>query len=256
MTTDYQKPEKAPTVWVCLPTYNEAENLARMIEQVTTVFTASGIDGRVLIIDDGSPDGTGAIADSLSQRDARVHVLHRNARQGLGPAYRAGFREALAQGADLVIEMDCDFSHDPAVIPRLVDAAGDADLVLGARYIPGGGTENWGLVRRAISRLGCIYARITLGIAPHDLTGGFKCFRREVLEAIPLDRVQGVGYVFQVEMTYRAILLGYRVVEIPITFRDRTAGTSKMSRGIVLEAATYIPRLRWKLRGTRQHPVA
>lgn len=219
-----------------------------MVESILGVFTTAGLNGHVLVIDDNSPDGTGAIADGLARADERVEVLHRPGRQGLGPAYRAGFRRALAAEADLIIEMDCDFSHDPAVIPRLVAACDHADVALGSRYIPGGATENWGLVRRAISRGGCMYARVTLGIRPHDLTGGFKCFRREVLEAIPLDEVRGAGYVFQVEMTYRAILLGYRVTEIPITFRDRTVGTSKMSRAIVLEAALHIPRLRWALR--------
>jgi dolichol-phosphate mannosyltransferase len=239
-------------VWVCLPTFNEAANLEPMVERVLDVFDTAGLRGSVLVIDDSSPDGTGEIADSLAERHERVHVLHRAQRQGIGPAYRAGFRRALAEGADLIIEMDCDFSHDPADIPRLVAAAESADLVLGSRYIPGGGTENWGLTRRAISKGGCIYARTVLGIAPRDLTGGFKCFRRRVLEAIPLDEVQGAGYVFQVEMTYRAILLGFRMVEIPITFRDRTVGTSKMSRGIVVEAAMHIPRLRRRLGGRRR----
>ncbi len=239
-------------MWVCLPTFNEAANLEPMVERVLDVFDTAGLRGSVLVIDDSSPDGTGEIADSLAERHERVHVLHRAQRQGIGPAYRAGFRRALAEGADLIIEMDCDFSHDPADIPRLVAAAESADLVLGSRYIPGGGTENWGLTRRAISKGGCIYARTVLGIAPRDLTGGFKCFRRRVLEAIPLDEVQGAGYVFQVEMTYRAILLGFRMVEIPITFRDRTVGTSKMSRGIVVEAAMHIPRLRRRLGGRRR----
>lgn len=236
---------------MCLPTYNEAENVAAMVPRILEVFEASGIDGYVLVIDDDSPDGTGAIADGLASSDARVSVLHRPERQGLGPAYCDGFRTVLGRGADLIIEMDCDFSHDPAAIPQLVAAARGADVVLGSRYVPGGAIENWGLMRRLISRGGCEYARLALGIAPHDLTGGFKCFHREVLEAIPLDEVGGAGYVFQIEMTYRALLLGYRVEEVPITFRDRTVGTSKMSRGIVLEAATHVPRLRWNLRGSR-----
>ncbi len=242
-------------MWVCLPTYNEAENIEGMVRRLLAMFDASGIAGHVLVIDDASPDGTGALADGLAAADDRVSVLHRRERQGIGPAYVAGFREALARGADLIVEMDCDFSHDPLAVPTLVAAADHADLVLGSRYVAGGGTENWGLMRRAISRGGCIYARAALGISPHDLTGGFKCFRREVLEAIPLDEVRGAGYVFQVEMTYRAILLGYRVVEVPITFRDRTAGTSKMSKGIVLEAAVHVPRLRWQLRGTHGSTV-
>lgn len=241
-----------PVVWVCLPTYNEVANLPAMAARLLEVFDASGIDGHVLVIDDNSPDGTGRVADDIAAREPRVEVLHRTAREGLGPAYRDGFRVALGRGADLIMEIDCDFSHDPAAVPSLIAAAEHADVVLGSRYISGGSTENWGLLRRAISRVGCIYARWTLGIKPHDLTGGFKCFRRQVLEAIPLDEVGGAGYVFQVEMTYRAVLLGYRVVEVPITFRDRTVGTSKMSRGIVMEAALHVPRLRWHLGGRRR----
>lgn len=236
-----------PVVWVCLPTYNEAGNITAMTARLLEVFEAARIDGHVLVIDDDSPDGTGRIADDIASAESRVEVLHRTHREGLGPAYRAGFRDVLARGAEIVVEMDCDFSHDPAALPALVSATQSADVVLGSRYVPGGSTENWGAVRRAISRGGCMYARVALGIGPHDLTGGFKCFRREVLEAIPLDEVGGAGYVFQIEMTYRAILLGYRVVEVPITFRDRTVGTSKMSRGIVLEAALRVPRLRWQL---------
>jgi dolichol-phosphate mannosyltransferase len=240
------------TVWVCLPTYDEAANLAPMVENLLAVFDGHGVDGHILVIDDNSPDGTGDIADRLAAQHERVEVLHRATREGLGPAYRAGFRVVLDRGANLIIEMDCDFSHDPASVPALVQASAHADVVLGSRYIRGGGTENWGVVRRAISRGGCVYARATLGIAPRDLTGGFKCFRREVLEAIPLDEVGGAGYVFQVETTYRAILLGYRVVEVPILFRDRAHGRSKMSRGIVLEAAVHVPRLRWALRHERR----
>jgi dolichol-phosphate mannosyltransferase len=246
-----RRPTAGPSIWVCLPTYNEAENLAGMVESILAVFSRGEMNGSILVIDDRSPDGTGAIADDLAAKHEGVHVLHRPQREGIGPAYRAGFTEVLGRGADLIIEMDCDFSHNPSDIPRLVAATEHADVVLGSRYVPGGGTENWGLLRQTISRSGCMYARGALGISPHDLTGGFKCFRRPVLEAIPLDDVRGAGYVFQVEMTYRAILLGYTVVEIPIIFRDRTAGTSKMSRGIVLEAAVHVPRLRWELRGTR-----
>jgi dolichol-phosphate mannosyltransferase len=237
----------APVVWVCVPTYDEADNLERMAAALTGVFAREGIDGHLLVIDDGSPDGTGAIADRLAAADPRVHVLHRASKGGIGPAYRAGFRAALAAGADLIMEMDCDFSHDPDDVPRLVAAAADADLVLGSRYVPGGGVSDWGLVRRAISRGGCLYARIVLGVPVEDLTGGFKCFRREVLEALPLDEVSARGYGFQIEMTYRALLLGYRVAEVPITFSDREMGRSKMSRGIVLEAATLVPRLRLRL---------
>ena len=231
-------------MWLCLPTYNEADNIEPMVRLLLEVFASSGIDGHVLVIDDASPDGTGHIADRLADEFARVTVLHRPGKEGLGPAYRDGFRQALAAGADLIIEMDCDFSHDPRDVPRLVSAASSADLVLGSRYVPGGRVENWGLVRRSISRVGCMYARVALRVAPHDLTGGFKCFRRRVLEAIPLEEVGSAGYVFQVEMTYRALLLGFRVIEVPITFRDREVGTSKMSRGIVREAAVHVPRLR------------
>lgn len=209
----------APVVWVCVPTYDEADNLERMAGALAHVFAREGIDGHLLVIDDGSPDGTGAIADRLAAADPRVHVLHRAAKGGIGPAYRAGFRAALAAGADLIMEMDCDFSHDPDDVPRLIAAAADADLVLGSRYVPGGGVSDWGLVRRAISRGGCLYARLVLGVPVEDLTGGFKCFRREVLAALPLDEVSARGYGFQIEMTYRALLLGYRVVEVPITDR-------------------------------------
>lgn len=243
---------QAPSVWVCVPTYNEASNVVYTVSRLLDVFDASNINGHVLIIDDNSPDGTGHLAEALADRDQRVQVLHRAGREGLGPAYRAGFREVLERGADLIVEMDCDLSHDPAAVPRLIAAAREADLVLGSRYISGGRIENWGLVRRAISRGGCLYAKHALSVEPNDLTGGFKCFRRSVLDAIPLDDVAAAGYIFQVEMTYRAILLGFRVVEIPIVFRDRTSGVSKMSRGIVLEAATHVPRLRWRLRKQRR----
>ncbi len=236
-----------PVVWVCLPTYNECENLRLMVAGLLAVFDGSGIDGHVLVIDDDSPDGTGRIADEAAAGDARIAVLHRTKREGLGPAYCDGFRDVLSRGADLIVEMDCDFSHDPAALPSLIRAASNADLVLGSRYVTGGHIENWGIVRRAISRGGSAYARLVLRVQPHDLTGGFKCFRRQVLEAIPLDEVAAAGYVFQVEMTYRAILLGFTVCEVPITFRDRVDGTSKMSKGIILEAARYVPRLRRQL---------
>ena len=239
-----------PCVWVCLPTYDEAENLAPMVARLLEVFDASSLDGHILVIDDASPDGTGRIADGLAAANPRVTALHRARKEGLGPAYRDGFRHALAHGADLIMEMDCDFSHDPGDVPRLVQACERADVALGSRYAPGGDIEDWGVLRRAVSRGGCAYARLILGIAPRDLTGGFKCFRREVLEAIPLGEVGSAGYVFQIEMTYRALLLGYRVVEVPITFRDRQVGTSKMSGAIVWEAVTATPRLRRRLRGT------
>jgi dolichol-phosphate mannosyltransferase len=231
-------------VWVVIPTYNEAENVEAMLRAVTEMFDAAGIDGRVLVVDDGSPDGTAELVSAMAAREPRVDVLRRAAKEGIGPAYRAGFRVALDGGAALIVEMDCDFSHDPAAIPSLVAATADADLVLGSRYVPGGGVRHWGALRRAISRGGCWYARSILGIKVRDLTGGFKCFRREVLERIPLDEVSAAGYGFQVEMTYRALLLGFRVVEVPITFTERVLGASKMGGGIVKEAALLVPRLR------------
>jgi dolichol-phosphate mannosyltransferase len=235
---------------LCLPTYNERENLASMIDALGRVREREP-DLDVLVIDDGSPDGTGDIADGLAATRAWLHVLHRNRKEGLGRAYLAGFRWALARPYAQVLEMDCDFSHDPERITALRDAVrGGADVSLGSRYCPGGGVRNWGLSRRVISGGGCLYARTVLGLSVRDLTGGFKCFRREVLEAIDLDAVTAEGYAFQVEMTYRTCLLGFRVTEVPITFSDRIAGGSKMSRTIVLEAAWRVPQLRWRaLRG-------
>lgn len=233
-----------PMLVVCLPTYNERENLERIVRALGGVFAEHRLDGRVLVIDDGSPDGTGRIADELAQELSWVSVLHRPAKQGLGPAYLAGFARALGDGADLILELDCDFSHDPADVPRLVAAAGEADVVLGSRYVPGGGTRNWGLVRRAISRGGCLYAQALLGLPFRDLTGGFKCYRRGVLESIALDRIHAKGYAFQIETTYRAARAGFRVAEVPITFVDREVGGSKMSRAIVLEAVWRVPVLR------------
>ena len=230
---------------VCLPTYNERENLERMIDAIAAARERIGIPGDVLVIDDGSPDGTGEIADAIAARLDWVHALHRTAKEGLGRAYIAGFRWALERDYAYVLEMDCDFSHDPSRIPDLVDRArGGADLVLGSRYTRGGGVRDWPLARRAISRSGCLYARAILGIGVADLTGGFKCFRRAVLEAIDLDAVGAEGYSFQIEMTYRTALLGYRIEEIPITFTDRVAGGSKMSRRIVAEASWRVPALR------------
>jgi dolichol-phosphate mannosyltransferase len=200
---------------------------------------------RVLVIDDGSPDGTGEIADRLSQELGWVSVLHREEKQGIGPAYVAGFRRALADGAELVLEMDCDFSHDPADVPRLIAAAEDgADLALGSRYTAGGGTRNWGLVRRFVSRGGCLYAQVLLGLGIRDLTGGFKCFRRAALEAIDLGALSAHGYAFQIETTYRMRRAGLRVVEVPIVFEERRAGASKMSGSIVAEAMWRVPLLR------------
>ena len=204
-----------------------------------------GLEGlEVLVIDDASPDGTGEIADRLTAELPWVHVLHRERKEGLGPAYLAGFRWALELGADLVLEMDCDFSHDPADVPRLVEAAESADLVLGSRYVRGGGTRNWGLIRRFISRGGSLYAQALLQLGIRDLTGGFKCYRRAVLEAIDLDAISSLGYAFQIETTYRALRGGFRVVEVPITFADREVGGSKMSKAIVLEAIWKVPLLR------------
>ena len=234
-------------VWVVLPTYDEAENITAMLAALTRVFDTNSIDGTVLVVDDGSPDGTADLADRFAQGDDRVRVLRRTLKEGLGPAYRAGFRLALDAGAARIVEMDCDFSHDPAALPALVSAADDADLVIGSRYVSGGGVIRWGLVRRIISRGGCLYAQAVLGLPIRDLTGGFKCFRREVLEAIPLDEVAAAGYGFQVEMTYRAVLLGFRVTEVPIVFSERVHGVSKMHRRIVIEAATLVPRLRLRL---------
>jgi dolichol-phosphate mannosyltransferase len=233
---------------VCLPTYDEHENLEPMLRALAEVL---GPDDRVLVIDDNSPDGTGEVADRLAAELAFVDVLHRQRKDGLGPAYLAGFRRALDSGAELILEMDCDFSHDPMDVPRLIEAAQDADLVLGSRYVAGGGVENWSLVRRAISFGGSLYARVLLGVGVRDLTGGFKCFRREVLEAIPLGGVRSRGYAFQIELTYRALRRGFRVREVPIRFVDREVGGSKMSRAIVLEAIWKVPLLRLAaLRGT------
>jgi dolichol-phosphate mannosyltransferase len=230
---------QVPTAVVCLPTYNERENLEPMLHALAD----KGV--RVLVIDDNSPDGTGELADRLATELDFVDVLHRERKEGLGPAYLAGFRLALAAGAELVLEMDCDFSHDPADVPRLIAAVeGGADVALGSRYVTGGGVRNWGLVRRFISAGGSAYARILLGVKIRDLTGGFKCYRRRVLETIDLDSVDSKGYAFQIETTYRALRAGFNVVEVPITFADREAGGSKMSKGIVAEAIWKVPGLR------------
>jgi dolichol-phosphate mannosyltransferase len=230
---------------VCLPTYNERENLEPMVHALGRVLEEGD---RVLVIDDSSPDGTGELADTLAAKLPFVDVLHRPRKEGLGPAYLAGFRRALGEGAELVFEIDCDFSHDPADVPRLRAAVeAGADLALGSRYVAGGGVTNWGLLRRAISRGASLYTAIFLRMGVADPTGGFKCFRREVLEGIDLDAITAKGYAFQIETTYRARRAGFRVVEVPITFADRTEGRSKMSRAIVLEAVWRVPLLR--LRG-------
>jgi dolichol-phosphate mannosyltransferase len=237
---------------LCLPTYDERENLERMIHAIAGARQRAPISGDVLIIDDASPDGTGEIADRLAADLPWVHVLHRAGKDGLGRAYVAGFHWALERDYAYVLEMDCDFSHDPNRIPDLIDAArAGADVVLGSRYVRGGGVRDWTRSRRLISRGGCLYARVLLGLGVHDLTGGFKCFRRGVLEAIDLDAVRAEGYAFQIEMTYRAALLGFRIVEVPITFSDRVAGGSKMSRRIVAEASWRVPLLKARAIGRR-----
>jgi dolichol-phosphate mannosyltransferase len=227
---------------VCLPTYNELENLEAMVRALGGQLREGD---RVLVIDDRSPDGTGELADRLAAERPFVDVLHRAQKQGLGPAYIAGFRRALAGGAELVLEMDCDFSHDPADVRRLIAAAEDgADLVLGSRYVPGGAIPNWGAVRRAISLGGNLYAQAMLASRIRDLTGGFKCFRARVLETIDLDAIDSRGYAFQIETTYRVLRAGFRVEEVPISFSDREQGHSKMSGSIVLEAIWKVPQLR------------
>jgi dolichol-phosphate mannosyltransferase len=232
--------------WLILPTYDEAENIEAIARAADAVLAAASPDGhRILVVDDGSPDGTGQIADRLAKELPAVEVLHRAERQGLGPAYLAGFAHALGAGATHVMEMDADFSHDPADLARLLQAAQDgADVALGSRYVPGGGVSDWGLGRRLISRGGSWYARRVLGLRVRDLTGGFKCFRREVLDAIDLESVRSQGYAFQVELTYRAVRAGFDVVEVPIVFRDRRLGRSKMSWRIAGEAMLLVPRLR------------
>lgn len=227
--------------WLVLPTYNEADNLEPLVAAALANLPA---DARVLVVDDGSPDGTGRIADRLAAAEERVEALHRPRKEGLGPAYLAGFRRALDAGAGFVMEMDSDFSHDPADLPRLLAAAESADLVLGSRYVADGSVEGWTPLRKAISRGGSVYARLVLGLPVRDLTGGFKCFRRQVLETIPLESVSSRGYAFQVEMTYLTAEAGFRIVEVPICFRERRAGASKMSGLIVAEAAWKVPLLR------------
>jgi dolichol-phosphate mannosyltransferase len=226
---------------VIIPTYDERDNL----EPITSAVLATEPRVDVLVVDDNSPDGTGALADELAARQPRLRVLHREKKQGLGRAYLHAFRWALEQGYRYVIEMDADFSHDPRYLPKLIDAAeAGADLVLGSRYVPGGGTVNWGVGRQLLSQGGSLYARSILGVSVRDLTGGFKCFNRRVLEAIELDQVMSAGYGFQIELTYRALKKGFIVKEIPIVFEDRRVGQSKMSRKIFAEAITIV----WKLR--------
>ena len=234
--------------WLVLPTYNEAENIGPLVRAALPPLVSAGMPHRILIVDDGSPDGTGEIADRLAAEFEQVEVLHRERKEGLGRAYLAGFAVALGRGADLIMEMDSDFSHDPEDIPRLIAAAGAADLVLGSRYVPGGGITDWGVLRRLTSRGGCTYARWLLGVPVRDLTGGFKCFHREVLESIDLDDVRADGYGFQIELTYRAIKAGFTVTEVPILFREREVGSSKMTVRIALEAVWKVPALKRRLR--------
>ena len=233
--------------WLILPTYNEAENIEAIMNAAAGVLAEAAPEGfRILVVDDGSPDGTGELADAMVARHDWARVLHRTEKAGIGPAYLAGFAHALGEGAGYVMEMDSDFSHDPVDLARLLAAArGDADLALGSRYVPGGGVVDWGLLRRFISEGGSTYARIVLGLKVRDLTGGFKCFRAEVLEAIDFETVRSRGYAFQVELTYRAVQHGFRVVEVPITFRDRQHGQSKMHWRIAAEAMWLVPMLRF-----------
>jgi dolichol-phosphate mannosyltransferase len=233
--------------WLILPTFDEAENIELIVAAALEVLAEASPEGfRILVVDDDSPDGTGRIADRLAAEHEQVEVLHRTVREGLGPAYIAGFQHALARGAGFVFEMDSDFSHDPKDLARLLEPVRDgrADVALGSRYVAGGAVLDWGLLRRIISRGGSLYAAVILGLTVRDLTGGFKCFRAEVLEAIDLPSVQAYGYAFQVELTNRAIRGGFRVVEVPITFRDRLRGKSKMSPKIAIEAMFLVPRLR------------
>jgi len=237
--TETRSPAR-PRALVCLPTYDEKENVV----PITEAILAATPDVDVLIIDDNSPDGTGKLADGIAAREPRVKVLHRAGKEGLGKAYLAGFDWALRHGYELILEMDADFSHDPRYLPGMLEAARGADLVLGSRNVPGGGTVNWGVGRKIISRGGSLYARTILGIAVRDLTGGFKCFHRKVLESIDLPTVECSGYAFQIELTFRALRRGFRVVEFPIVFVDRRVGQSKMSKRIVLEALRKV----WSIR--------
>jgi dolichol-phosphate mannosyltransferase len=237
-----------PKTVICLPTYNEVENLPLLVEAVL----AEVPQVHILVIDDNSPDGTGALADRLAAADPRVHVLHREQKQGLGRAYLAGFRWALQRDYELIFEMDCDFSHPVRFLPAFLEKAAHCDVVLGSRYIPGGATEDWDWRRRLISRGGNTYAQWILGLPYKDLTGGFKCFHRRVLQALPLDEIVSNGYVFQIELTWRAVLLGFSIGEVPIHFPDRTRGQSKMSGAIVREAIVHVWRLRLAKQRLRQ----
>jgi dolichol-phosphate mannosyltransferase len=235
-----------PGAWLILPTYNEAENIEGLVRAALARLETTGLEHTILVVDDGSPDGTGVIADRLAHELAPVRVLHRERKEGLGRAYLAGFAIALDDGAELVLEMDADFSHDPADLPRLLAASEAADLVLGSRYVPGGGVTSWGWLRRLLSRGGSAYARALLGVPVNDLTGGFKCFHRRVLEAIDLENVHADGYGFQIELTYKAVRAGFTVKEVPVLFRERSVGSSKMTARIALEAVWKVPLLRFR----------
>jgi dolichol-phosphate mannosyltransferase len=248
MTNEPESVVPGDGTWVVLPTYNEAENLPGIAAAILEALPGATL----LVVDDASPDGTGELADQLASGDPRIHVRHRSAKQGLGRAYLDGFGVALRGGAAVVVQMDADWSHDPTALPGLIEpvVGGRADLVIGSRYAPGGQVTDWGVGRRLISRGGSTFARIVLGLGPHDLTGGFKAWRAETLDRLPFDGIRAGGYVFQIEMTYRASRLGATVVEVPITFRDRRVGQSKMSRRIVAEALLVVIGLRWdELRG-------
>jgi dolichol-phosphate mannosyltransferase len=234
-------------VWLVTPTFNEADSIETLVRESAARLEAAAPGAwHLLVVDDASPDGTGELAERVRTDIPRLEVLHRAGKGGLGRAYLAGFERALAGGAGAVVQMDADLSHQPADIPRLLDALESADVVLGSRYVPGGEIRDWGPMRRAVSRAGCSYARRVLGIGIRDLTGGFKAYRREVLEAIDLPSIRSEGYVFQIELTYRALRRGFRVRELPIVFSERRSGQSKMSTRIALEAALLVPRLRWQ----------
>jgi dolichol-phosphate mannosyltransferase len=236
---------------IILPTYNERDNLRHSLERIREVADGTDIELHTLIVDDNSPDGTGELADQLATEYPDVEVLHRPGKQGLGKAYIAGFRHAMASGADLLFEMDADLSHEASYLPHFIRLIEQGhDLVLGSRYVKGGGVENWGLARRVISRGGCLYAQTILGLPYHDLTGGYKCFRREVLETLDLEAIGASGYGFQIEMTYRAHQAGFSIAELPIIFVDRKVGESKMSKHIVLEAMLMV----WRLRLSKPQP--
>jgi dolichol-phosphate mannosyltransferase len=251
----------APRIWLTIPTFNEVGNVERIVRgALDQLERAVPGDHRLLVVDDASPDGTGELADRLAAELPGVEVLHRRGKEGLGRAYLAGFERALAGGAELAIVMDADYSHDPAHLPALLNAAADNDLVLGSRYIAGGRIVDWPRLRRLLSRCGSLYARTILGVDVRDLTGGFRCIRRGVLEAVELPTLRSQGYVFNIELTYRALLAGFRVAEVPIIFRDRTVGRSKISLPIAIEALWLVPSLRFpRLAGVwpaRSRPVA